>query len=99
MAWEVTAGCSPERVKYFGMTHGPVFNRRVLLRTTMIGGLAVGLPIGVATSAAAGPALLRTDRPVLTHGVQSGDRLAPGPARPRAVSCGGGRWRIRLCPR
>ncbi|MGQ0774254.1 MAG: alkaline phosphatase D family protein [Pseudonocardiales bacterium] len=57
------------------MTHGPVFNRRVLLRTTMIGGLAVGLPIGVATSAAAGPVLLRADRPVLTHGVQSGDVL------------------------
>lgn len=58
-----------------GMTPGPVFNRRTLLRTTVIGGLAVGLPIGAATPAAAGPALLRPDRPVLTHGVQSGDVL------------------------
>jgi alkaline phosphatase D len=58
-----------------GMTPGPVFNRRQLLRSTMIGGLAAGLPIGAATPAAAGPALLRVDRPVLTHGVQSGGML------------------------
>ncbi|MGH3810843.1 MAG: alkaline phosphatase D family protein [Pseudonocardiaceae bacterium] len=57
------------------MTQGPVLSRRQLLRTTVIGGLVAGLPIGATTSAAAGPALLRTDRPVLTHGVQSGDVL------------------------
>ncbi|HKR48154.1 MAG TPA: alkaline phosphatase D family protein [Pseudonocardiaceae bacterium] len=57
------------------MTWGLVLNRRQLLRTTVIGGLAAGLPIGAITAAAAGPALLRADRPVLTHGVQSGDVL------------------------
>ncbi|MGH3687368.1 MAG: alkaline phosphatase D family protein [Pseudonocardiaceae bacterium] len=57
------------------MTRGPVLSRRQLLRTVVIGGLAAGLPIGAAIPASAGSALLRTGRPVLTHGVQSGDVL------------------------
>jgi alkaline phosphatase D len=58
------------------MTQGRILNRRQLLRTSVLGGLGAGFPIGAATSAVpvtAGPALLRADRPVLTHGVQSGD--------------------------
>lgn len=45
------------------MTHGPVFNRRKLLRTTVIGGLAAGLPIGAATPLRPDPPCsARTDR-------------------------------------
>jgi alkaline phosphatase D len=41
-------------------------DRRTVLRAGAVGGLVVA-------SAACGPALVRSDRPVLTHGVQSGD--------------------------
>ncbi|MEN3263254.1 alkaline phosphatase D family protein [Pseudonocardia sp.] len=51
-------------------------DRRTLLRTAVVGGLAAAVPLGTATSAVAAPALARPDRPVLTHGVQSGDVLA-----------------------
>lgn len=47
-------------------------DRRTVLRGAAVGGLVAGLPV-----AAAGPALARPGRPVLTHGVQSGDVL-PG---------------------
>jgi phosphodiesterase/alkaline phosphatase D-like protein len=46
-------------------------DRRTLLRTAVVGGLAAAVPLGTATSAVAAPALARPDRPVLTHGVQS----------------------------
>ena len=49
------------------------FDRRTLLRAATVAGVA---PLGTITSAGAVPALLRTDRPVLTHGVQTGDPLA-----------------------
>lgn len=52
------------------------FDRRTLLRAATIAGVA---PLGTVTTGGAVPALLRTDRPVLTHGVQSGDPL-PGSA-------------------
>jgi alkaline phosphatase D len=45
-------------------------DRRTLLRAAAIGGLTATVPTGPAPAA---PALLRADRPVLTHGVQSGD--------------------------
>jgi alkaline phosphatase D len=51
-------------------------DRRTLLRTAAIGGLAAAVPLGTAAPAFAAPALARPDRPVLTHGVQSGDVLA-----------------------
>ncbi|GAA5176397.1 alkaline phosphatase D family protein [Pseudonocardia eucalypti] len=53
-----------------------VLNRRLGRRTVLgsaalgLGG-AVGLPLGLA--ACGGPGLVRAERPVLTHGVQSGD--------------------------
>jgi alkaline phosphatase D len=52
-------------------------DRRTVLRTAAIGGLAA-VPFGV-TACAAPPSagLVRSDRPILTHGVQSGDVL-PG---------------------
>lgn len=52
-------------------------SRRTVLRTATIGGLVAAVPLGAASPAFAAPALVRTDRPVLTHGVQSGDVL-PG---------------------
>ncbi|WP_433556290.1 alkaline phosphatase D family protein [Pseudonocardia xinjiangensis] len=54
----------------------PHLDRRTLLRTAAIGGLAAAVPLGSAAPAFAAPALARPDRPVLTHGVQSGDVLA-----------------------
>jgi alkaline phosphatase D len=50
------------------------FERRAVFRLAAAGGLVAAVPVGVAASA---PALVRRDRPVLTHGVQSGDPL-PG---------------------
>jgi alkaline phosphatase D len=52
-------------------------DRRTLLRTAAIGGLAAALPLGTAAPAFAAPAFAPSGRPVLTHGVQSGDVL-PG---------------------
>jgi alkaline phosphatase D len=51
-------------------------DRRTLLRAAAIGGLAAAVPLTTATAAGAA-ALVRSGRPVLTHGVQSGDVL-PG---------------------
>ncbi|WP_130291841.1 alkaline phosphatase D family protein [Pseudonocardia sediminis] len=53
--------------------------RRSLFRSAAVAGLAVPAVAATASpaSASAGPALLRPDRPSLTHGVQSGDVL-PG---------------------
>src|SRR4051812_11642744 len=52
-------------------------DRRTVLRSTAIGGLVAAVPLGTATSAIAAPAVVPSGRPVLTHGVQSGDVL-PG---------------------
>jgi alkaline phosphatase D len=52
-------------------------DRRTVLRSTAIGGLVAAIPLGTATSAIAAPAVVPSGRPVLTHGVQSGDVL-PG---------------------
>src|SRR4051812_29991156 len=51
-------------------------DRRTLLRTAAIGGLAAALPPGTPPPPFAAPAPARPERPVLTHGVQSGDVLA-----------------------
>lgn len=59
------------------MCSHPAVDRRTVLRTATIGGLAAAVPLGTATAAFGAPALARQDRPVLTHGVQSGDVL-PG---------------------
>ncbi len=52
-------------------------DRRTVLRTATIGGLAAAVPLAAAAPAFAAPSAARSDRPVLTHGVQSGDVL-PG---------------------
>jgi len=54
-----------------------VLNRRALLRTAVAGGIAGAAALGLPAAASAGPALLRSGRPVLTHGVQAGD-VRPG---------------------
>jgi alkaline phosphatase D len=52
-------------------------DRRTVLRTAAIGGLAAALPLGTAVPAFVAPAFAPSGRPVVTHGVQSGDVL-PG---------------------
>jgi alkaline phosphatase D len=51
----------------------PLPDRRSFLRAAALGGLTAALPLGTATPVRTAPGLLRADRPVLTHGVQSGD--------------------------
>ena len=48
-------------------------SRRALLRGAMVATGAAAMPAAVAGRAAAAPALVRAGRPVLTHGIQSGD--------------------------
>ena len=68
--------CHPERV---AMTREPLaLGRRTLLRGTALtsaAGLALGAgPAGTASATArSAPALIRSGRPTLTHGVQAGD--------------------------
>ena len=50
----------------------PSFDRRTLLRSATVGGVVAALPVTFTA-----PALARSGRPALTHGVQSGDVL-PG---------------------
>jgi alkaline phosphatase D len=49
----------------------PYADRRSFLRAAALGGLAAA--VGSVTPVRAAPGLVRTERPVLTHGVQSGD--------------------------
>ncbi|MFP5071517.1 alkaline phosphatase D family protein [Pseudonocardia nantongensis] len=53
------------------------FSRRSLLRSAAAGGLAGAAALTLPGTAGAAPALLRSGRPVLTHGVTSGD-VRPG---------------------
>jgi alkaline phosphatase D len=62
----------PDRTPYMTANHG--FDRRTLLRA---GAFGVGAALAAPGMAQAAP-LLRTGRPVLTHGVQSGDVTPDG---------------------
>jgi alkaline phosphatase D len=55
---------------YTRCMRSPRIDRRTLLRATALGGLATAAST---VPAFAAPGLVRADRPVLTHGVQSGD--------------------------
>lgn len=54
-----------------------ILSRRSLFRGAVAGGLTAAAGLALPTGATAGPALVRSGRPVLTHGVQSGD-VRPG---------------------
>lgn len=54
-----------------------VLSRRSLFRTAAAGGIAAGAALSLPTTASAAPSLVRSGRPVLTHGVQAGD-VRPG---------------------
>ena len=73
-------------------------DRRTLLRTAAIGGLAAAVPLGTVAPAFAAPALARPDRPVLTHGVQSGDVLAGSGLGLGRVPTGRRAWSSRCQP-
>lgn len=58
------------------MTQG--FDRRTLLRAGMVGAGATAAGLVVVPAAAQAAPLVRAGRPVLTHGVQSGDVTRDG---------------------
>ncbi|MER6796954.1 PhoD-like phosphatase N-terminal domain-containing protein, partial [Amycolatopsis mediterranei] len=61
------------------MTEPTHHSRRTLLKAGLTGASAVAAGLVVPSTAFAAVPLVRRDRPVLTHGVQSGD-VTPGSA-------------------
>jgi alkaline phosphatase D len=57
----------------FPPASGRNLSRRTLLRGALLAGGAAALPTALSGRAAGAPALVRSGRPMLTHGVQSGD--------------------------